>query len=144
MTRCDNFLSAMATRCRWKLCKKCRLDWQTVKQQAATEAAQRKSGEEALLGRENTELEAEFEDMLTEIEIHGIIFARSRCHGGNEEILDQDTESRCRCSGCAKPAPSIAESAERVQRRRQCREMNPGSSESFDISAPHHRASPGW
>ena len=96
MTRCDTFLSAMAIRCRWKSCKKCRPDWRTVKQQAAIEAAQRKPSEEALLGRDMTE--AEFEDMLTDIEIHGIIFARSRCHGGNEEILDKDTPSRCRCS----------------------------------------------
>ena len=65
--------------------------------------------------------EAEFEDMLTEIEIHRITFARSRCHGGNEEILDKDTQSRCRCSGCAKPAPAKAESAERVRWRRQFR-----------------------
>ena len=138
----DNFLSSMATRCRWKLCKKCRSDWRTVKQQAAIEAAQRNPSEEALLGREMTE--AEFEDMLIEIEIHGIIFAKSRCHGGNEEILDKDTQSKCRCSGCAKPAPAKAGSAERVRWIRQFREKKPGPSEPFDISAPHHRASPGW
>ena len=60
-----------------------------MKQQATTEAAQRKPHEEALLGREMTE--AEFEDMLTEIEIHGITFAKSRCHGGNEEIITRRT-----------------------------------------------------
>ena len=90
--------------------------------------------------------EADFEDMLTEIEIHGVTFAKSRCHGGDEEILDKHTESRCRCSGCAKPAPAKEESAERVQRRRQStfREKKPGPSEPFDISAPRHRASTGW
>ena len=57
-----------------------------MKRQATTEAAQRKQSEEALLGREMTE--AEIEDMLTKIEIHGIIFAKTRCHKGNEETLD--------------------------------------------------------
>ena len=117
MPRCDNFLFsiAMAIRCRWKLCKKCRPGWRIVKRRAAEEAEQQKSSEGALLGRDMTE--AEFEDMLTEKEIHGIIFARSRCHGGSEDILDRNTEKRCRCSGCEKPLPAKTESADRAQRR---------------------------
>ena len=137
MSRCDNFLSSMAIRCRWKLCKKCRPDWRIVKRQAAKEAEQQKSSEETLLGRGMTE--AEFEDMLTEKEIHGTIFARSRCHGGSEDILDGNTPKRCRCSGCEKPLPAKTESADRVRWRRQFREeRKPGPSEPFDVSAPHH------
>ena len=111
MSRCENRLSAMATRCRWKLCKKCRPDWRVVKRRAAEEAEHQKTTEEALLGRDMTE--AECEDMLTEKEIHGIIFARSRCHGGSEDILDVNTEKRCRCSGCEKPLPAEAGHSEK-------------------------------
>ena len=114
----------MAIRCRWKMYKKCRPDWRTVKQQARTEAVQRKRYDEALLGRELTE--GELVDMLTEIEIHGITFAKSRCHIGDAGVIDADTSSRCRCNGCAKPAPAKKEDAERVRWRRKFRESKPG------------------
>ena len=159
MVKCENRLSAMAIRCRWKLCKKCRPDWRVLKRQAAEEVERQKPSEEALLGRPMTEVE--LEDMLTEKEIHGITFARSRCHGRGEDILDANTEKRCRCKGCEKPLPADEEYCKlgsqigRVRRRRRCRdELKPGPSEPFDVSAPHHsfvwdgapdhNASSGW
>ena len=50
MVRCENRLSAIATRCRWKLCKKCRPDWRVVKRQAAEEVERQRPSEEVLLG----------------------------------------------------------------------------------------------
>jgi len=147
MVRCENRLSAMATRCRWKLCKKCRPDWRVVKRQAAEEVERQKDSEENLLGRLMTEVE--LDDMLTEKEIHGITFARSRCHGRGEDILDANTEKRCRCKGCEKPLPAdkeyceLSSQVERVQRRRRYRdELKPGPTEPFDVSSPHHSFAP--
>ena len=143
MVKCENRLSAMATRCRWKLCKKCRPDWRVVKRQAAEEVEREIPSEEALLGRSMTEVE--LEDMLTEKEIHGITFARSRCHGRGEDMLDANTVKRCTCKGCEKPPPAdelhckLGSQIGRVQRRRRYRdEMKPGPSEPFDVSAAHH------
>ena len=100
MVKCENRLSAMATRCRWKLCKKCRPDWRVVKRQAAEEVERQKPSEEVLLGRPMTEVE--LDDMLTEKEIHGITFARSRCHGRGEDILDGNTEKKAQVQGMRK------------------------------------------
>ena len=152
MVKCETRLSAMAIRCRWKLCKKCRPDWRVIKRQAAEEVERQKESEENLLGRPMTEVE--LDDMLTEKEIHGITFARSRCHGRGEDILDAKTENlldtktekRCRCKGCEKPLPAdkeLSSQVERAQRRRRYRdELKPGPTEPFDASSPHHSGAP--
>ena len=143
MVKCENRLSAMAIRCRWKLCKKCRPDWRVLKRQAAEEVERQKPSEETLLGRPMAQVE--LDDMLTEREIHGITFARSRCHGHSEGMPDESAEKRCRCKGCEKPLPAnertcgLRSQIDRVQQRRRHRdELKPGPSEPFDVSSPHH------
>ena len=89
----------------------------TVKQQARTEAAHRRQHEESPLSREMTE--GEVEGMLMEIEVHEITFARSRYHMGNEGVADKDAGSRCRCRGCAKPAPAREGDAPGITKKAQ-------------------------
>ena len=147
MVKCETRLSAMAIRCRWKLCKKCRPDWRVLKRQAAEQVERQTPHEESLLGRPMTKVE--LDDMLTEREIHEITFARSRCHGHGDIMPDRSTEKRCRCKGCEKPPPadkrtcSLRSQIDRVQQRRRHRdELKPGPNEPFDASSPHHSLSP--
>ena len=147
MVKCETRLSAMAIRCRWKLCKKCRPDWRVLKRQAAEQVERQTPHEESLLGRPMTQVE--LDDMLTEREIHGITFARSRCHGHSDGMPDRSTEKRCRCKGCEKPPPAnertcrLRSQIDRVQQRRRHRdELKPGPNEPFDASSPHHSLSP--